>query len=104
MGDPRFREAVLLVTQPREGGPFGVIINKPLEHRLAEVFPDRSALRNSKDVVHFGGPVAPQGLTVLLRSDKAPPNSVRLLKDVHFVSDPDVIDELLQRASPTRGL
>ena len=95
---------VVLITQPREGGPFGVIINKPLEHRLAKVMPDQLKLKDTKDVVHFGGPVEPQGLTVLLRADKAPANSVRMLKDVYFITDPDAIDALLQRANPTRGL
>jgi len=104
MGDPRFRESVVLVTQPREGGPFGVIVNKPLPHRLAEVFPDREALKNRSDVVHFGGPVSPRGLYVLLRAEKPPTGMIRVLKDVYFSGDPDVIDGLLQRADPARGL
>jgi putative transcriptional regulator len=104
IGDPRFRETVVLVTQPNQGGPWGVIVNKPLEHRLAEVFPDHEALKGKKDVIYFGGPVAPQGLVVLLRAEKMPPNALRVLKDVYFIGNPDVIDELLQRGDPTRGL
>lgn len=104
MRDFRFREAVVLVTQPREGGPVGVIINKPLAHRLAEAFPGHETLKNKKDVIYFGGPVAPQGLVVLLRAENAPPNAVRILKDVFLITDPDVIDGLLRRDDPTRGL
>lgn len=104
MRDPRFRESVVLVTQPREGGPFGVIVNKPLEHRLAEVFPDHETLKGRKDVIYFGGPVAPQGLVVLLRAETPLPNALRVLRDVYFTGDPDVIDGLLQRANPTQGL
>lgn len=104
MRDPRFREAVVLVTQPPAGGPFGVIVNKPLAHRLAEVFPGHETLKNRKDVIYFGGPVTPQGLVVLLRSEESPPNALRVLKDVYFTGDPEVIDGLLQRENPTRGL
>lgn len=104
MRDPRFRESVVLVTQPREGGPFGVIINKPLPHRLTEVFPQYEKLKGTKDVIYYGGPVAPQGLLVLLRAEKMPPNARRLLNDVYVINDPEVIDELLQRADPARGL
>lgn len=104
MRDPRFRESVVLVTQPRQGGPFGVIVNKPLEHHLSEVFPDYHALKGKKDVIYFGGPVAPQGMIVLVRTEKMPPKALQVLDDVYFVGDPDVIDELLQRKDPTRGL
>lgn len=104
MRDSRFRETVVLVTQPREGGPIGVIINKPLAHRLAEVFPEYEGLKNRKDVIYFGGPVAPQGPVVLLRAEKAPANSLQVLKDVFFITDADVVDGLLKRKDPTRGL
>ncbi|OGA21781.1 MAG: hypothetical protein A3I02_05530 [Betaproteobacteria bacterium RIFCSPLOWO2_02_FULL_67_26] len=104
MGDPRFRETVVLVTQPGQGGPFGVIINKPLQHRLADVFPDLGTLKGRDDVVYFGGPVVPRGLFVLLRAEKMPLQAVRVLKDVFFSGDPEVIDGLLQRDEPTRGL
>lgn len=104
MRDPRFRETVVLVTQPREGGPVGVIINKPLAHSLAEVFPEYVGLKNRKDVIYFGGPVAPQGPVVLLRAEKAPANSLRVLKDVFFITDADVVDGLFKRKDPTRGL
>jgi putative transcriptional regulator len=104
MRDPRFRESVVLVTQPDEGGPVGVIINKPLEHRLAEAFPGHEALKKGKDVIYYGGPVATQGLVVLLRAEQAPPQALRVLKDLFFVTDPEVVDGLLRRDDPTRGL
>jgi putative transcriptional regulator len=104
MRDPRFRESVVLVTLPGEGGPVGVIINKPLEHRLAEVFPGHAKLKDRKDVLYFGGPVAPEGLVVLLRAEQAPPNALRVLKDVYFVTDRDAVERLLEREDPMQGL
>src|SRR5262245_14497320 len=62
MRDPRFRETVVLVTQPPQGGPFGVIINRPLDLPLSEVFPDQATMKGKKDVVYLGGPVARDGL------------------------------------------
>ena len=38
LNDPNFRQTVVLVTHPQEGGPWGVIINRPLQRRGA---PDR---------------------------------------------------------------
>ena len=102
--DPNFRETVVLVTHPREGGPWGVIINRPLEHRLNEVFTEYETLKNRKDVLFFGGPVARDGLVFLVRSSKPPPRAVPVLRDIYFISDIDWIDGLLQRPEPTRGL
>jgi putative transcriptional regulator len=99
-----FRETVVLVTQPPRGGPWGVIINRPLVQRLSEVFTEYETLKDRKDVVHFGGPVQRDGLVFLVRTSKPPPRAVPVLKDVYFVSDLDWIDELFRRPEPTRGV
>jgi putative transcriptional regulator len=104
MADTRFRETVVLVTQPRQGGPWGVIVNKPLEQRLADIFTEHESLRQRKDTLFFGGPVMPDGLVFLVRATKPSPRSIPVLNGVYFTGDPDWIDELLKRPDPTRGL
>lgn len=102
--DPNFRETVVLVTQPREGGPWGVIINRPLEHRLSEIFTEFETLKDRKDVLFSGGPVARDRLVFLVRSPEPPPRAVAVLRDVWFIGDIERIEELLRRPEPTRGL
>ena len=104
MQDPRFQQTVVLITQPPQGGPFGVIINRPLEQRLAEVFPDQASMQGRKDVLYFGGPVARDGLMFLVRSAKPPAHAVHVLKDVYFTGDVKWIEKLLSRPDPTQGL
>jgi putative transcriptional regulator len=104
MADPRFRQTVVLVTQPERGGPWGVIVNRPLDQPLSEVFPDHPALKGEKDVLHFGGPVESGGLVFLVRTPKPPPRSVPVLKNVYFTGDADWIDGFLKRTNPTQGL
>lgn len=104
MPDPRFRDTVVLVTYPRQGGPFGVIINRPLNMKLSEAFPQYEALKSKQDVVHFGGPVAREGLVFLVRAVKPPPRAARVLQDVWFTMDVEWVDELLARPDPTQGL
>lgn len=99
MGDPRFREAVVLVTQPEEGGPFGVIINRPLDRRLADVLPEYEALKSREDVVYYGGPVAPSGLLFLVRSTDAVPGATRVLADAWLLNDPEAVGRLLAQPS-----
>lgn len=102
--DPNFSETVVLITQPERGGPFGVIINRPLSHRLSEAFPQYESLKDKKDVLHYGGPVAREGLVVLVRSANPPQRAIRVLKDVYITADPKGLDELLKRSDPTKGL
>jgi putative transcriptional regulator len=104
MKDPRFQETVVLVTQPPQGGPFGVIINRPLDLPLSEVFPDQATMKGKKDVLYFGGPVARDGLVFLVRTPKPPARAVHVLKDVYFTGDVKWIEGLLRRSEPTQGL
>ncbi len=104
LADPNFRETVVLVTHPRRGGPWGVIINRPLEHPLSEVFPEQASLKGSKDVLHFGGPVARQRLVVLVRSAKPPAGATAFLRDVYTTTDTHWIDGHLKRPDAARDL
>lgn len=104
MTDPNFRETVVLVTLPPRGVPIGVVINRPLERRLSEAFPDVAGLKGSKEVLYYGGPVARDGLVFLVRSAKPPEGSPLLLRDVFFTSDIELIEKLLKRKDPLDGL
>lgn len=102
--DPNFRETVLLVTQPRQGPPWGVIVNRPLDRLLSEVISDHPTLKGRKDVLFFGGPVLPQGLIFLVRGSSPPKRATIVLRDAFFTGDVDFIETLLKRPDPTRGL
>jgi len=102
--DPNFSETVVLVTHPREGAPWGVIINRPLAHRLSEVFTEIEALKDREDVLFFGGPVAHERLVFLVRTSQPPQHAIEVLRGVYFVADIEWIEGLLRRPEPTRGL
>lgn len=104
MRDPNFQKSVVLVTKPKVGGPFGVIINRPLELRLSEVFLEFDTLKNRGDVLYFGGPVKPNGFVFLVRSGERPPRGMSVLKNVYFTGDTELIEKLLNRPNPTEGL
>ena len=102
--DPNFRETVVLVTQPPRGGPWGVIINRPLSRRLSEIFTDQETLKGRKEVVFSGGPVEREGLVFVVRSVVPPPRSVALLRDVYFTGDVEWIEAQFKRPDPTRDM
>jgi putative transcriptional regulator len=84
--DPNFREAVVLVTQAPDYSTVGVILNRPI---AATHEPGGRAL-------YSGGPVMPQTLVALFRSDSAPPApAFRVLKRVYLSMHPGNVERLL---------
>lgn len=102
--DPNFRETVVLVTQPPDSGPFGVIVNRPLSRRLAEVLPQYEALKGRRDVLHYGGPVSRQALVFLVRAEGTPARAIRVLKDAYITANRREIEDLLKTPNSAKAL
>jgi len=72
LADPVFGQTVLLTAPLREGARIGVILNRPTEHPMQTLFPDHKVLNQIKDNVYYGGPMLPEVMVVLVRTDKDP--------------------------------
>jgi len=57
---------------PEESGPLGVILNRPTNVQLRELYPERAELTGRDDLVFFGGPVQPDALLFAFRSAVKP--------------------------------
>ena len=94
--DPNFRETVVLITQPvANGGPLGVILNRPLDARLSEAWPDAGAVPEQFDRLYRGGPVAPNKIIFLVRSRERIDSGLRVLDDVYLSGDPDLLKKIV---------
>ena len=62
--DP-FARTVVLVIEHGDEGAMGVVLNRPSEHRVAEVVPPLAALAGDDDLVYSGGPVGPNAIVAL---------------------------------------
>ena len=102
--DPNFRETVVLVTHPERGAPLGVIINRPLEHRTGDLFPEHGGLKARNDAVYLGGPVSRYGLLFLVRAAQGPPQSMAVLRDVYLTGDADWVNSRLEQGELADGL
>ena len=65
LADPNFSRSVVLVAAHDEEGALGLILNRPLEIRLADVSPALDALAEPGSTLLRGGPVAPESAVVL---------------------------------------
>lgn len=95
--DPNFRQTVVLVTQVRDGSTVGVILNRPTRLDLAKFVGDRAAASHYRDAVFFGGPVMPQVIVALFRSERPPEApAFHVLKGLYLSMHPDNLHRLLE--------
>ena len=70
--------------QLSRSGAFGLIIDRPTPRTMAELWPEIAGLEAHS--VYFGGPVFPNRLLFLLRSNEAPQGMRRVIQGVHLGS------------------
>jgi putative transcriptional regulator len=102
--DPNFRDATVLVMNNLGPAPVGIVINRPTRVRVAELFPDLSALARLDDRVYFGGPVDLGSVSFLFRAATPPDRAVRVLDGVYMSGDRELLRNLLTRDKPMEGL
>jgi len=99
--DPRFAQTVVLVTRTPERQTIGVILNKPLRARLAELVAEPELARNYSGPVFFGGPVLERTLVALFRSPGEPPAPAFRVGDGVWLSmHPGNVERLLRAEGP----
>ena len=104
MQDPRFKEAVILVTPHHRGEVVGLVVNKPSETAVSKLFPESELKAEHSTQLYFGGPLSKQSLLFLIRSKKQPKASLRIFDDVFMSADSKVLEQVLRHPRPFTGL
>jgi putative transcriptional regulator len=104
MQDPRFREAVILVTPHHRGEVVGVVVNKPTGTAVSKLFPQSELKDEHSRQLYFGGPLSGKSLLFLVRSDKQPKASLRIFDDVFLSADSKALQQVLRQPGPVAGL
>ncbi len=104
MQDPRFKEAVILVTPHHRGEVVGVVVNKPTETAVSTLFPQSELNDEHSRQLYFGGPLSKQSLLFLISSKKQPEASLRIFDDVFLSADSNVLQQVLRHPRPFAGL
>jgi putative transcriptional regulator len=103
--DPLFAKSVVLMLPVVDKDIVaGLIVNKPTQVPLREIFPKDSALKDRKDVLYFGGPVDVKTLGALFRSPKASKNSFHLTGDLYVSLNTDFIEGILKKPKEVTDL
>lgn len=102
--DPDFANSVVLAMNNLGSAPIGIIVNRPTQVPVSQLFPDLKRLEPLPDKVYFGGPVDFGKVWFLFRAATAPSPAIKALDGVYLSADRDLLRRLLGRDKPMDGL
>jgi putative transcriptional regulator len=99
LSDPDWVETVLLAAPLPNGGHVGVIINRPTNTTLGELFPGHASSQKIVDPVHYGGPVSTDAVVALVESAASPgAGSLALSAELFLAIAGRTIDRVIEQA------
>lgn len=96
LNDPNFHQTVVLLIRYGPDGATGLVINRPLNVKLATVLPDFKESEHRNEALYLGGPVERNKMLLLLRSAKPPPDSMPVFGDVYISSSREELKRLIK--------
>lgn len=108
IGDRRFQETVIVITEHSASGTLGLIVNKPagkadigeLLERVAQPPPEK----NAEILIHYGGPVE-RGYLFLLHSTEIPvKESQIIIEGLALSTDPEMLRLIAEGKGPRESL
>ncbi|HEY0058299.1 MAG TPA: YqgE/AlgH family protein [Flavisolibacter sp.] len=92
--DPNFMRTVVLLTEHREDGSIGFVINRQYENTLDELLPE---VQGHKLPVYYGGPVQMNTVHFLHRYPDEIPGGVEVMKGIYWGGDFAAVIELINQ-------
>src|SRR3989304_6359504 len=98
LSDPNFRQTVVLLCEHNDKGSMGLVTNRPPELVLTEAL-RQLALPDRDDVIYRGGPVQPDHILILIRSDQSPSSSHHVFGAVYLGADVPTLQSLATQSA-----
>lgn len=95
LGDPNFRESVILICDHGPSGTLGLIINRPTNLLLSEALPAVPVLKGTAHLLFAGGPVQPEAILMLFRAAQAPADTRTVVEGIHIGGSVKAVEDIL---------
>jgi len=108
MADPNFSTTVTLICEHNNDGALGIVINRPLQLKLAGLFEQLDVANNDSAAatcpVLLGGPIGPDKGFVLHDSEPTFKNSIAVSSDICLTFSRDILDAIAAGDGPNKSL
>ncbi len=107
LADPHFSRAVALICQHDDEGAMGLVINRPSEYTLGEVFEQMGIQSEDPQLrerqVLSGGPVHPERGFVLHDGGRSWDSSLEIADGLYVTTSRDVLEAIARGDGPTQS-
>jgi len=102
LNDPWFSHSVCYICDHDENGSMGLVINKPLNMALEDIFSelDISGDGIPAQAVLQGGPVSPEQGFVLYQGAESDMQNMEIAKNIHLTTSKDILQNIADGAGP----
>lgn len=95
--DADYRQSVVLVVPVDNDRHIGVMVNRPTQRRLSQLFPEHQPSKKVNEPVFFGGPMQRGAVVAVVRGGDAPgKGSIALTKDMYLAMTVNVVDKVIE--------
>jgi putative transcriptional regulator len=84
--------------------PVGIIVNRPTQIAVSDLFPDLKRLARVHNNVYFGGPVGFGSIWFLFRATRPPEHAIQASDGIYLSANRELLLRLLGRDKPMDGL
>ena len=97
-----FTDSLLYICDHGNLGALGLIINRPLNLKLKDLFNSMKIVENSKAKgnVYMGGPVNPGAIFILHSSDRSWQGTLEVTKNIHMSTNYQAIEDIAHGNGP----
>jgi putative transcriptional regulator len=108
LADPNFNRTVTLICEHTDQGALGIVINRPLDVRLSEIFAqltlERCDQHASQQLVLQGGPVQQERGFVLHDDTRAWDSTLQVCPGISVTTSRDILVAMAQGQGPKHAL
>jgi putative transcriptional regulator len=108
MGDPRFRETVIVMVRHSRDGAMGLIVNRPAGEQpmadLLQAFGDDASKAEGNVPIYLGGPVQKELAFVLHSTDYRGTGTMDVTGEIAVTANRDVIHDIAAKTGPRKFL
>ena len=108
LADPNFFQTVTYVFSHNENGAMGIVINRPLNIDLGEIFSQMDLATNDADInntpVYDGGPVKTDRGFIIHKPDARWQSSIRVSDKIEVTTSRDILEAISAGNGPKKSL
>jgi putative transcriptional regulator len=101
LGDPNFRQTVVLICEYGAEGTLGIILNRPTGIPLSGALPHVGVLVGTSYQLFWGGPVQPTAILMLFRLAQVPSGTRAVIDGIYLGGNQETLDHVITQPAPT---